>query len=155
MQKEPFPRRTLTTNLLVPLLTLVVVLTWMGCASTVKERQGEGGDMGVGRYYYFEDVRVPRELNYEEDESFVYETPAFKAGSMVFKKWRLDPNSLFDFFVYYMERDNWKLMNSFRGTESILNFSKPDKSCMIKIRETWYGTTVVEIRVGPVGMKKM
>jgi hypothetical protein len=46
-------------------------------------------------------------------------------------------------------------MNSFRGEESILNFSKPDKACTIKIFEKWYGTTVVEIRVGPLGMKKM
>ena len=137
------------------LLTLILALTWLGCASSVKERGEEGKDMGVGRYYYFEDVLIPRELNYEEDESFVYETPQFKAGSMVFKKWRLEPNSLADFFVYYMEKDNWKLVNSFRGTESILNFSKPDKTCMIKITERWYGTTVVEIRVGPVGMRKM
>ena len=46
-------------------------------------------------------------------------------------------------------------MNSFRGEESTLNFSKADRACTIKISEKWYGTTVVEVRVGPVGMKKM
>jgi hypothetical protein len=111
--------------------------------------------MGVGKYYYFDDILIPKELSYDEDESFVYETPQFKTGSMVFTKWRLDPNSLVDFFTYYMEKDDWKLVNSFRGAESILNFSKPDKVCIIKISETWYGTTVTEIRVGPLGMKKM
>ena len=49
----------------------------------------------------------------------------------------------------------WKMMNSYRGKESVLNFSKPDKSCSIKITENWLATTYVEIRVGPVGEKKM
>ena len=60
-----------------------------------------------------------------------------------------------DFFNYRMEKDNWKMVNSFKGKESILNFSKPDKTCTIKIVEKWYGTTIVEIRVGPLGEKKM
>jgi hypothetical protein len=76
-------------------------------------------------------------------------------GWMVFSKWRLDVESLIEFFSYYMEKDNWKMVNSFKGKESILNFSKPDKTCMIKITETWYEVTEVEIRVGPLGDKKM
>ena len=143
---------------IVLLMVLLLSSTWIGCSSNVKETRGEtaeGSSMGVGKYYFFDDILIPQELSYEKDESFVYETPQFKTGSMVFTKWRLDPNSLVDFFTYYMEKDNWKLMNSFRGAESILNFSKADKACTIKIFEKWYGTTVVEIRVGPVGMKKM
>ena len=140
------------------LMVLLLSSIWIGCGSSVKERRGEtaeGSEMGVGKYYFFDDILIPKELSYDEDESFVYETPEFKTGSMVFTKWRLDPNSLVDFFTYYMEKDDWKLVNSFRGAESILNFSKPDKVCIIKISETWYGTTVTEIRVGPLGMKKM
>ncbi len=143
---------------IVLLMVLLLSSIWIGCGSSVKERRGEtaeGSEMGVGKYYYFDDILIPKELSYDEDESFVYETPQFKTGSMVFTKWRLDPNSLVDFFTYYMEKDDWKLVNSFRGAESILNFSKPDKVCIIKISETWYGTTVTEIRVGPLGMKKM
>jgi hypothetical protein len=139
-------------------MVLLLSSTWIGCSSNVKETRGEpteGHEMGVGKYYFFDDILIPKELNYDEDESFVYEIPQFKTGSMVFTKWRLDPNSLVDFFTYYMEKDNWKLVNSFRGAESTLNFSKPDKTCTIKISETWYGTTVTEIRVGPLGMKKM
>jgi hypothetical protein len=37
----------------------------------------------------------------------------------------------------------------------MLNFSKPDKTCAIKVVEKWYGTVLVEIRVGPLGEKKM
>ncbi len=75
-------------------------------------------------------------------------------GWMVFSKWRLDPNSLIEFFTYHMEKDNWKLVNSFKGKESFLNFSKPDKTCTIKISENWLGKTEVEIRVGPWGRRR-
>jgi hypothetical protein len=140
---------------------LVVVLlgtTWMGCSSTLKERRRgpvKGEWKGSGKYYHFDDVLVPGELKYNQNKSFIYETPRFKAGVMVFSKWWLDVGSLIDFFTYHMEKDNWKLVNSFRGEESVFNFSKPDKICTIKITEKWYGMTEVEIRVGPLGEEKM
>lgn len=138
---------------------------WTGCAITVRERQqgqpsaGTTGETktegeGVGKYF-FDDVRVPKELDFKPNKSFIYETPKFKAGVLLFSKWRLDVPSIIDFFTYNMEQDNWKLVNSFRGKESFINFSKPDKTCTVKIVEKWYGTTVVEVRVGPLGEKKM
>jgi hypothetical protein len=76
-------------------------------------------------------------------------------GWMAFSKWLLDMDSLIDFFNYHMEKDNWKMVNSFKGKEYIINFSKPDKTCTIRISDTWYGKTKVEVRVGPLGEKKM
>lgn len=161
MGKVIFQRK----SIIVLWLLIVLSMTWMGCSTTVKERQqgqpagGATGETTSGGEetgkYYFDDVRVPSELNYRANKSFVYESPGFKAGILVFSKWRLDVDSLIDFFNYQMEKDNWKRVNSFRGKESILNFSKPDKACVIKIVEKWCGTTVVEIRVGPLGEKKM
>ena len=143
-------------------LIILVGSLWMACSSTVKERQGEpgkgeeGGPARYGaKYYSFEDILVPGELNYQPKKSAIYETPKFKMGWMVFSKWRLDPNSLIEFFTYHMEKDNWKLVDTFSGKESFLNFSKPDKTCTIKISENWLGKTEVEIRVGPLGEKKM
>jgi len=144
------------------LLVIFFGVIWTSCATSVKERQqgqtvtGEVKAEGESvAKYYFDDVRVPNELNYKPNKSFIYETPRFKAGVLFFSKWRLDVPSLVDFFTYNMEQDNWKLVNSFRGKESFLNFSKPDKTCTVKIVEKWHGTTIVEIRVGPLGEKKM
>ncbi len=121
------------------------------------DAKGEAWGTGARRMEggHFDDVLVPGELKYQQTDSFIYETPRFKTGVMVFSKWWLDVGSLIDFFAYHMEKDNWKLVNSFRGKESVLNFSKPDKICTIKIYEKWYGTTEVEIRVGPLGEKRM
>jgi hypothetical protein len=161
MNPNIFTRKSVIALLLV----ICFVGVWMGCSTTVKERQqgqpvtGPAGEAkadweGTGKYY-LDDVRVPSELNYKPNKSFVYETPKFKAGVMVFTKWRLDISSLIEFFTYNMEKDNWKLVNSFRGKDSFLNFTKPDKTCTVKMFDKWYGTTVVEIRVGPLGEKKM
>jgi hypothetical protein len=151
----------------VMVLLLVVLLggVWMGCSTTVKERQqgqpvtgatGEttGEREGMGKYY-LDDVRIPNELNYKPDESMVYETTKFKAGVLRFSKWRLDVHSLVDFFTYNMGKDNWTFVNSFKGKETQLSFSKPDKTCDIRITETWTGMTRVTILVGPLGEKKM
>jgi hypothetical protein len=148
-------------------LVLVILLgmAWTGCSTTVKERQSgqpvteatgetkaEGAVMGK---FYLDDVRIPDELNYKPDESMVYETAKFKAGVLRFSKWRLDVQSLTDFFTYHMVKDNWTFVNSFKGKESQLTFSKPDKTCDIRITTTWTGMTRVMILVGPLGEKKM
>ncbi len=146
-------------------LLLVLSLTWMGCSTTVKQRQqGQPAGGGTGEItsggeetgkYYFDDVRVPSELNYKPDESLVYETAKFKAGVLRFSKWRLDVESLIEFFIYNMGKDNWTFVNTFKGKETQLSFSKPDKTCTIRITETWTGMTRVMIAVGPLGEKKM
>jgi len=157
MNRDVFQRRLWVAFLLI----LLMVFAGISCSTKAKETKGEApkevepARSSIGKYYHFEDVLVPGELNFKPDDSFIYETPRLKAGVLIFTKWRLDVDSLIDFFKQYMEKDNWKLVNSFRGKESNLNFSKPDKTCSIKITEKWTGTTRVEVRVGPLGEKKM
>jgi len=152
-------------SVIAVLLVICFMGVWMGCATTVKERQegqpatgpsgeakAEGEELGK---YYLDDVRVPSELNYKPNESLVYETAKFKAGVLRFSKWRLDTQSLIDFFTYNMKKDNWTFVNTFKGKETQISFSKPDKTCIIRITETWTGMTRVVIAVGPLGEKKM
>lgn len=154
MNRNHFQRR----SVIILLLAIFGGLLWISCSTTGKEKEKEPEKIeskGTGKYYHFDDVLVPGELNYQQKRSFVYETPRFKTGALVFSKWWLDVESLIDFFTFHMEKDNWKLVNSFKGKESILNFSKPDKTCTIRIIEKWHGSTEVEIRVGPLGEKRM
>ncbi len=104
--------------------------------------------------YYLDDIRIPGELNYDADESIVYEAAKFKAGVLRFSKWRLETQSLIEFFMVNMARDQWTFINAFKGKETLLSFSKPEKTCLISITETWTGTVKVTIAVGPLGEKK-
>ena len=95
MTANIFQRKSVMAMLLVVLLGTV----WIGCSTTVKERQDGQPVTGPTRdtsaeaewsgKVYLDDVRVPSELNYLPDESMVYETAKFKAGVIRFSKWRL------------------------------------------------------------------
>jgi hypothetical protein len=145
-------------------LVVLVGVTWMGCSTTAPEPQqgqpvtgappggtAEGAEVGK---VYLDDVRVPSELEYDADESILYETPNFKAGVLRFSKWRLDVPSLIDYFMVNMAKDKWTFVNAFKGKEAQLSFSKPEKTCTIRITETWTGKVKVMIAVGPLGEKK-
>ncbi len=145
-------------------LALVALLAGGGCATSAPEQrsgqpvtgpppQGTAAGQEVGRYY-LDDVQVPSDLAYDADESIVYETPTFKAGTLRFSKWRLDVPWLIEFFMVNMEKDQWTFVNAFKGKETLLSFSKPEKTCLIRITETWTGMTKVEIAVGPLSAKK-
>ena len=107
-------------------LVFLLAWVWLGCSTTTRqtgnepskspgqETEGLSSKYG-GRYYSFDDVLVPGELNYKPSRSFVYETPEFKAGALFFTKWRLDVDSLINFFNYNMEKDHWKPINSYRA----------------------------------------
>lgn len=151
------------------LFVFILGLVGLGCSSTVKRDEPPPAPASsqppssppettfprsVGKYHFFDDVLVPSDLEYDQTKSFVYETPQFKAGALFFKKWRLDTNSLFDFFLFHMERDGWKMVTSYRGKESYLTFYKPDKGCTIRITESWLGKVYVEIRVGPADVRR-
>lgn len=144
------------------LLVVCTGLAWGGCTTTASEQQTgqpvtgptpEGSPWAeVGRVY-LDDVRVPSELEYDVENSILYETPKFKAGVLRFSKWRLDVPSIIDFFMINMVKDKWTYVNSFKGKEAYLSFSKPDKTCLIRITENWMGTVNVSIAVGPLGEK--
>jgi len=145
-------------------LALVALVAAGGCAASAPERppgqpvtgpppQGTAAGQAGGRYY-LDDVEVPPDLTYDSDESIVYETPTFKAGVLRFSKWRLDVPWLIEFFMVNMEKNQWTFVNAFKGKETLLSFSKPEKTCLIRITETWTGMTEVEIAVGPLGGKK-
>jgi hypothetical protein len=122
-----------------------------GCSSRGGKREGSQAAPAAGgqaRYYHFEDVLIPHGLKPQMDKSFIYETPSLKAGKLVFSG-RVEPQSLANFFTNNMERDGWRLVNKFGFKDLVLNFTKPDKTCMVNIYDRPI-KTIVEIWMGPV-----
>ncbi len=126
-----------------------------GCAgSGLKQKKSSSSQASVKTkkgpipvYYDFGDILIPKELKLQKKLSFVYAASGRTAGVLSFKA-NVEVFSLIKFFETNMEKDNWKLISSFRSPRSLLLFRKKNVTCMINITEYTF-STVVEIWVAP------
>jgi hypothetical protein len=142
------------SRLLVVLLS-ILLLVGAGCAGMKKsqdtpeetdEKKSEvKGPVPI--YYDFVDVLIPVELSLVKKSSFVYSTPSFSAGVLVFEGY-VDGESLVNFFTTNMAKDGWTLKSSFRYRRVILSFEKEERSCLVSVAEFPLKTRV-EIWVAP------
>ncbi len=110
--------------------------------------QGSGeAPAPLGRYYDFDDIQVPRSLKLDKEKSILFRVNNFKCGVLVFSE-NLDAESLVNFFVDSMTKDNWVLKSSFKYPKTALFFAKKGKTCIIHIEESAW-TTTVSIWVAP------
>jgi hypothetical protein len=98
-------------------------------------------------YYDFVDILIPAELSLVKKSSFVYSTPSFSAGVLVFEGY-VQGESLVNFFTTNMPKDGWTLKSSFRYRRVILSFEKNERSCLVTVTE-FPMKTRVEIWVAP------
>ena len=142
------------SRLLVLLLSMFL-LVGAGCAA-MKKSQATPEETGDKKsevkgplpiYYDFVDVLIPAELSLGKKNSFVYSTPSFSAGVLVFEGY-VDGESLVNFFTTNMAKDGWTLKSSFRYRQVILNFEKEQRSCLVDVAE-YPLKTRVKIWVAP------
>jgi hypothetical protein len=100
------------------------------------------------KYSEFQDIPLPPEIDVQPKDSNVFVYGHIKMGFLTLRG-RVDSNSLVDFFAAALPREGWRLKGQFRYNRSLLIFDKPDKVCMILIKEATY-YTYVEIYVSPV-----
>ena len=140
--------------LLVGVLS-IFLFTGARCATT-KDSEGITAETGeeksevtgpVPLYYDFADILIPAELSLDRKNSFVYSTPSFTAGVLVFEGY-VQAESLVNFFTTNMAKDGWMLKSSFRYRQVILNFEKDERSCLVNVAE-YPLKTRVEIWVAP------
>jgi hypothetical protein len=100
------------------------------------------------KFYEFNDVPFPQEMNVQSKNSYVFQSGQIKMGFLTLRG-RVDSNSLVSFFVAALPREGWRLKGQFKFNRSLLIFDKPDKVCVILMKEATY-YTYVEIYVSPV-----
>ena len=145
--KERAMKITRSQGMAIVLFLLTLLLP--GSLMAQKEEPSSAQDKKQrASYYDFEDVLIPSELTIDKKNSFVYGTSRTKVGILIFEG-RVEPTSLANFFQNNMRSDGWKLINSFKYREYLLNFLKEDRACVITITEKSFSTTV-EVRVGPI-----
>jgi hypothetical protein len=122
-----------------------------GCSMFESKPEPAGGDQArqgaIGRYYDFDDIQVPVSMKLNKDKSMLFRAGPLKAGMLFFSD-NLEVESLVNFFVDSMARDNWTLKSSFKYPRVMLFFAKQSKTCVIQVTEHTFSTDV-EVWVAP------
>ncbi len=133
------------------ILSCLMVVMLSGCAVFQKnstEVAVQPKPEGPNQVFYgFSDLPIPKELAIVSEKSFVYETTGLKAGVLYFSG-NVDMQSLENYFKVNMAKNGWKYINSFRYKDIVLNYTKDDKTCNIKMGRGPF-VTDVEIWIGP------
>lgn len=120
---------------------ILLVLVTMTFACVPKSTKSTDGTTANGAYvdpnYYhddFNDILIPKEIDFITDESYTFNNDKFRAGFMRYNG-RVEMADLINFFLNNMAKDNWKQVNAVRGPISVLTFEKFNKSCVIQIQD--------------------
>jgi hypothetical protein len=100
------------------------------------------------KFLDFNDIPIPPEIKVQAKNSYVFEYGQIKMGFLTLRG-RVNSNSVMNFFVSALPHEGWRLKAQFRYNRSLLIFDKPDKVCVILMKEETY-YTYVEIYVSPV-----
>jgi hypothetical protein len=131
------------------LACVVVTLLFAGCAKTIHTgHAGEEGATPIVTVHEFPDVPIPKELDLDHKESFVYMTPEFATGSLVYNG-NVDYDSLVKFFETSLTNNGWLLQASLKYTRTLLLYEKENRICLINMKMTRLNIRV-EIWVAPL-----
>lgn len=133
-------------------MALAVLLAAAGCSTLQKDKETSPAPRAtaqepLGSYHEFEDVLIPKEMELDAKRSFVFETPQFKTGILVYEG-RVEAVSLANFMEKNMVKDNWHMRSKIKYNRTILVFEKPDRDCIINIEDQTF-KTVLEVIVAP------
>ena len=130
-------------------IALTLFLLFSGCTKTVHtEPTGEEGPTPIVTIREFPDVPIPKELDLNAKESFVYMTPQFATGNLVYNG-NVDYDSLLKFFEATMAKNGWMLQASLKYTRTFLFYQKESRICLINMQITPLNIRV-EIWVAPL-----
>lgn len=122
-------------------------------ACTPKSPSSDGGSHSaqenyedLNYYYEFDDILIPKEIDFQSDESYTMDNKKFRVGIMRFTG-RVEIQDLIQFFMNNMAKDNWERTTAVKGKMSILSFEKFNKSCVIQIDDSFTRATVTIIAV--------
>ncbi len=141
-------RKTLTI-----IMALAVLALLAGCEGTLqRNKQSSPAPVTkqqepMGSYHEFEDVLIPKEMELDTKRSFVFETPQYKTGILVYEG-RVEAVSLSNFVEKNMIQDNWRMRSKIKYNRTIMVFEKPDRDCIINIEDETF-KTALEVIVAP------
>lgn len=146
----------------IKILALVFVLGMVGAcvpksSGSAAPNEGEGSTINEAyketNFYYenFDDILIPKELDYRELESVTFDNPKFRAAILKFEG-RVELSDLINFFVNNMAKDNWEQRTFAKGQVSVITFEKFNKSCMIQVQSGYkLEVTIIVVELKDAG----
>ncbi|WP_207263700.1 hypothetical protein [Desulfovibrio sp. Huiquan2017] len=146
-------------KLLLPLLIVGVMAACTartGSSSQGAEPQAAAEHQAPDYYLDFDDIMIPKEIDYINDGSYKLDNTKFRASIMKFKG-RVEIPELVQYFINNMTKDNWTLVSNNKASSvQFLTFEKYNKSCVIEIDDTFASatTTIFAVEVKDAGVKR-
>lgn len=123
----------------------LMLLGMGGCTATNPFTSSPGTDMGPAgmepfsnKVMEFEDLEVPMDMEYKNDDSMAIRTSSFEGGILTYSG-RVELQSLKQFLISALENKQWKLVGEAQTKRTLLAFTKPSKTCMIVLEEGFGG----------------
>lgn len=85
------------------------------------------------------DIELPSDLEWDRTKSLAINTDSFKGGLYHYSG-RLELRSLKEFIIASMTKNEWKLVGEAAYKQTMLAFTKPNKTCMIILSEGFGGS---------------
>lgn len=149
MIKRRWWRKTLSVSIG---LACTLVLMWIsGCSTLIDTRYSDSDEEApapVVTIREFPDVPIPKELNLDKKESFVYKSPNLATGLLVYHG-NVDYDSLVTFFNKSLTQNGWILRASLKYPRTLLFYQKETSVCLITMRVMTLNLRV-EIWVAPL-----
>ena len=81
----------------------------------------------------FEDIELPAEMKQDHKNTMSIATDSFRGG-IIHYSGNLEVQSLKDFIIVSMKQNKWKLVGEVSTENIILAFTKPNKTCMMNLK---------------------
>ncbi len=128
---------------------LCISLTLTGCMGASSEADTDAGmtvapaEEQAQPFYHssYGKVLLPDGLTMDKKESSFVKTDSFTGGNIRFTG-KLEIDSLGVFFMNTMPKNGWKNVYSSQGAEILQAYTKEAATCIIKITESSFKTTV-------------
>lgn len=124
--------------LLIGVIAICSVVMFSGCTQTTAAPPADLEPMSnsVGN---FEDIVLPAEMKWNSKKSMSIKTDSFRGGILQYDG-KVEINSLKDFLVSSMSNNQWKLVGEASTSEIMIAFIKPNKTCMVTLKEGFGGS---------------
>lgn len=142
-------QKTSYIKFFIIILSVFFIFSCAGAPGIRKAPSNDKYKQASAIYLDFEDVLVPADMQIDKKRTVIVSTPGTLSGIITLKG-RIERNSLFNFFVNNMQKDNWRMVSRLKSpTMALIVFEKPNKSSVISIRDEMIAT-YAEIAVAPI-----